>query len=85
MLLSSIYCSAVPQAQHSIVAVQVCADPSATTQASRQEVIYFFAVPPSQHSTAQSARTKPQSKYVPIRARQRKQVDRIGESQQNMS
>ena len=32
-------------------------------------------------STAQSARTKPQSKYVPIRVQQRKQADRVGESQ----
>ena len=35
----------------------------------------------AQHSTAQSARTKPQSKYVPIRVQQRKQADRVGESQ----
>ena len=35
----------------------------------------------AQHSTAQSARTKPQSKCVPISVRQRKQADRVGESQ----
>ena len=32
-------------------------------------------------STARSAGTKPQSKYVPIRVRQRKQADRVGEGQ----
>ena len=42
----------------------------------------------AQHSTAQSARAKPQSKYsqyVPIRLRQRKQADRVGESQHTSS
>ena len=38
--------------------------------------IYCIAVPQAQHSKAQSARTKPQSKYAPIRVRQRKQADR---------
>jgi len=35
-----------------------------------------MAIPQAQHSTAQSARTQPQSKYVPTRVRQRKQADR---------
>ena len=37
---------------------------------------YCIAAPQAQHSAAQSARTKPQSKYVPIRLRQRKQASR---------
>ena len=32
-------------------------------------------------STAQSAPTNPQSKYMPIRAQRRKQADRVGEGQ----
>ena len=42
-------------------------------------------VPQAKHNTAQRAQqpcTKQQIKYVPIRARQRKQADRVGESQQ---
>ena len=35
----------------------------------------------AQHRTTQSPCTKPQSKYVPIRVRQRKQADGVGESQ----
>ena len=40
-------------------------------------------VPQAKHSTAQCNQpcTKQQTKYVPIRARQRKQADRVGESQ----
>ena len=37
--------------------------------------IYCIAVPQAQHGAAQSSRTKPQSKYMPIRVRQRKQAD----------
>ena len=37
---------------------------------------YCIAVPQAQHNTAQSARTKPQRRYVPIRVRQRKQADK---------
>ena len=47
-------------------------------QASRQRAsIYLITVPQEQHSTAQSARTKPQSKYVPIRVRRRKQTELV--------
>ena len=76
-MLSSIYCVAVPQAQHS--AKQVRADQSATTQASRQRAStwYCTAVSEAQHSTAQqSVRTKTKSKYVPVRVRHREQADK---------
>ena len=69
-------------AQHSTAAMQVRADQSAPTQASKQESIHSVCSTTStaQHSTAvQSARTKPRSKYVPIRVRQRKQADRVVE------
>ena len=41
--------------------------------------IYYsscIVVPQAQRRTAQSARTKPQGKYVPIRVQQRKQADK---------
>ena len=68
-------------AQHSAIcphkaAKQVRADQSATTQATREA---YTVLKCGKHSTAQSARTKPQSKHVPIRARQHKQADRVGE------
>ena len=37
------------------------------------EHLLCIAVPQAHHSTVQSARAKPQSRYVPIRVRQRKQ------------
>ena len=64
--------------------------PAECDNASMQtESIYCccIAVPLTRHDTAQSARTKPlgrakpPSKYVPIRVRQRKQADRVDESQ----
>ena len=64
--------------------------PAECDNASMQtESIYYccIAVPLTRHDTAQSARTKPlgrakpPSKYVPIRVRQRKQADRVDESQ----
>ena len=39
----------------------------------------------AQHSTAHSASAKPQSKYVPMRARQSKQAHRVGESHHTSS
>ena len=42
---------------------------------------YCSTASTAQHSTAQSARTMPQSKYVPIRVRQRKHAAKVGESQ----
>ena len=40
------------------------------------ESIYCIAVTHAENSTAQSARSKPSSKYAPTRVRQRKQADR---------
>ena len=78
---------AVPQAQQSTTnqptqSRKASACRSECHNASKQtESIYCIAVPQAQHSTAQSARTKPPSKYVPLRVRQRKQANRVGESQ----
>ena len=74
-------CGKHSTAQHSVIsphnaAKQVRADQSATTQAKadREHLqLYCSTASTAQHSTAQSARTKPRSKYVPIRVRQRKQ------------
>ena len=46
-------------------------------------VLYCSTASTAQHSTAERNQPvqKPQSKYVPIRARQRQQADRVGESQ----
>ena len=44
--------------------------------ACRRPIIYFIAAPQAQQNTEQSARTKPESKYVPIRVRQRKPTGR---------
>ena len=50
--------------------------------ASKQtESAYCIALPQAQQSTSQSARTKPQSQYVSIRVRQRKEANRVSESQ----
>ena len=38
--------------------------------------LYCATASTAQHSTPQSVRTKPQSKYVPIRVRHRKQADK---------
>ena len=63
ILSSSIYyysCIAVPKAQHSKDAKQERADQNGTTQASRQIASTALQhIPQAQHSTAQSARTKP--------------------------
>ena len=81
-----LYCSTANTTQHSHKA-STCR--SECDNASNQtESIYStvpgtvcMAVPQAQHGTAQSARTKPRSKYVLIRVRKRKQADRVGESQ----
>ena len=53
--------------------------PECDNASKRTESIHCNAVPQVQHSTAKSARTRPQSKYpyVPIRVRQRKQADKV--------
>ena len=84
-----LYCRTASTAQQNAnsphkAAKQVRADQSAATRPSRQS-IYRIAVPQPQHSTAHSARTKPQSKYVPIRVRQHKQADKVCESQHKSS
>ena len=42
----------------------------------------YGSIASTAHTTAQTARTKLQNKYVLIRAQQRKQADRVGEGQQ---
>ena len=45
----------------------------------RASTVPGIAAPQAPHNTSQTARTKPQRKYVPIRERQRKQADRVEE------
>ena len=53
--------------------------PECDNASKRTESIHCNVVPQVQHSTAKSARTRPQSKYpyVPIRVCQRKQADKV--------
>ena len=77
------HCTAVMQCRkHNAAQPQSNCVPIRVRQRKKQaESIYCAAVPQTQHSTAQLARTKLRSKYVPISARQRKQADRVGENQ----
>ena len=69
-----LHCSTASTVQHNTAisphkaAKQVRADQSVAAQASRQRASTLLRC--LKHSTAQSARTKPRSKYVPMRVRQ---------------